>query len=186
MGYLAYEAAGLLDGHPAPHADEAPCPPVGLLAIDARWCSITGGSGWSWSPTPRRWLRRRRAALEDLAGRSRRPRRCRCRRERLGARTGEPNMADERYREIVSTFKEHILAGDIFQGVPSRRVSFPAPDGRSPSTGGSGSRTPRRTCSSCGAGLELAGSSPEPLVRVEGRRVSTRPIAGPAPGAPRR
>jgi anthranilate synthase component 1 len=27
-------------------------------------------------------------------------------------------------------------------------------------------------------GLELAGSSPEPLVRVEGRRVSTRPIAG--------
>jgi anthranilate synthase component I len=34
MGYLAYEAAGLLDGHPAPHPDEAPCPPVGLLAID--------------------------------------------------------------------------------------------------------------------------------------------------------
>src|ERR687895_1751474 len=34
MGYLAYEAATLLDGHPVPHADEAPCPPVGLLAID--------------------------------------------------------------------------------------------------------------------------------------------------------
>jgi anthranilate synthase component 1 len=30
-------------------------------------------------------------------------------------------------------------------------------------------------------GLELAGSSPEPLVRVEGRRVSTRPIAGTRP-----
>ena len=30
-------------------------------------------------------------------------------------------------------------------------------------------------------GLELAGSSPEPLVRVEGRRVSTRPLAGTRP-----
>ena len=30
-------------------------------------------------------------------------------------------------------------------------------------------------------GIELAGSSPEPLVRVEGRRVSTRPIAGTRP-----
>src|SRR5205085_9612866 len=29
--------------------------------------------------------------------------------------------------------------------------------------------------------LELAGSSPEPLVRVEGRRVVTRPIAGTYP-----
>ena len=30
-------------------------------------------------------------------------------------------------------------------------------------------------------GIELAGSSPEPLVRVEGRRVLTRPIAGTRP-----
>jgi anthranilate synthase component 1 len=30
-------------------------------------------------------------------------------------------------------------------------------------------------------GMELAGSSPEPLVRVEGSRVSTRPIAGTRP-----
>ena len=30
-------------------------------------------------------------------------------------------------------------------------------------------------------GMELAGSSPEPVVRVEGRRVSTRPIAGTRP-----
>jgi len=30
-------------------------------------------------------------------------------------------------------------------------------------------------------GMELAGSSPEPLVRVEGRRVVTRPIAGTRP-----
>jgi len=34
MGYLAYEAAALLDGHPTPRPAEAPCPPIGLLAID--------------------------------------------------------------------------------------------------------------------------------------------------------
>ena len=34
MGYASYEAATLLDGHPAPHADEAPFPPIGLLLID--------------------------------------------------------------------------------------------------------------------------------------------------------
>src|SRR5262249_15306252 len=34
MGYLAYAAATLLDGHPAPHADDAPYPPIALLPID--------------------------------------------------------------------------------------------------------------------------------------------------------
>jgi anthranilate synthase component I len=95
---------------------------------------------------------------------------------------GAANMEDDRYREIVATFKEHILAGDIFQGVPSRRVSYVAPGGGFPIY--------RRLRVSNPApymffvrmlGMELAGSSPEPLVRVEGRRVTTRPIAGTRP-----
>jgi anthranilate synthase component 1 len=94
----------------------------------------------------------------------------------------EPNMPDRRYREIVDEFKERILAGDIFQGVPSRRVSFPVADGGYPIY-----RRLRVTNPSPYMfflrmlGIELAGSSPEPLVRVEGRRVSTRPIAGTRP-----
>jgi anthranilate synthase component 1 len=95
---------------------------------------------------------------------------------------GEPNMSDERYREIVASFKQHILAGDIFQAVPSRRVTYPAPDG--------GFTVYRRLRVANPApymfflrmmGIELAGSSPEPLVRVEEGRVSTRPIAGTRP-----
>ncbi|MGZ8578075.1 MAG: anthranilate synthase component I family protein, partial [Actinomycetota bacterium] len=101
---------------------------------------------------------------------------------------GEPNMSDQRYRETVTAFKEHILAGDIFQGVPSRRLSFPAPGGGFPVY-----RRLRVTNPAPymfflrlqGRGrherLELAGSSPEPLIRVEGRRVSARPIAGTRP-----
>ena len=91
-------------------------------------------------------------------------------------------MSDEEYRDIVSSFQEHILAGDIYQGVPSRRVSFDAAGGGFPIY--------RRLRVSNPApymfflrmvGMELAGSSPEPLVRVEGRRVSARPIAGTRP-----
>jgi anthranilate synthase component 1 len=184
MGYLAYEAAGLLDGHPAPHPDEAPCPPVGLLAIDRavvfdHWrqrlilVAHVAAGGYD----------RGVAAVEDLAGRI------------AGAATpplasaggggsgaGDPNMTDENYRRIVASFKEHILAGDIYQGVPSRRVSFAAPDGGFPIYRGLRVSNPApymfflRMLE-----MELAGSSPEPLVRVEGRRVSARPIAGTRP-----
>jgi anthranilate synthase component 1 len=91
-------------------------------------------------------------------------------------------MSDERYRELVRTMKRHILAGDIYQGVPSRRVTFPSTRGGFPIY--------RRLRVTNPApymffvrmlGVELAGSSPEPLVRVEGRTVTTRPIAGTRP-----
>jgi anthranilate synthase component I len=187
MGYLAYEAADMLDGHPAPHARDATCPPIGLLVVDRavvfdHWrqrlllVAHVPAGGYDDGV----------AALEELAA-------------KVGAAaplplarldgdpaatddTGDTNMTDERYRDIVATFREHILAGDIFQGVPSRRVGFPAPDGGLPIY--------RRLRVTNPApymfflrmlGMELAGSSPEPLVRVEGRRVSTRPIAGTRP-----
>jgi anthranilate synthase component 1 len=95
---------------------------------------------------------------------------------------GEPNMSDQTYRDIVTSFQEHILAGDIFQGVPSRRVSFPAPDGGLPIYRRLRVSNPAPYMFYLRAlGMELAGSSPEPLVRVEGRRVVTRPIAGTRP-----
>jgi anthranilate synthase component 1 len=187
MGYLAYEAAGLLDGHPAPCPDDAPCPPIGLLAIDRavvfdHWrqrlilVAHVPSGGYDGGV----------AALEDLAGRiaaAATPPLATV--DGGGTEAGEPNMGDDDYRRIVSSFKEHILAGDIYQGVPSRRVSFDATDGGFPIY--------RRLRVSNPApymfflrmlGMELAGSSPEPLVRVDGRRVSTRPIAGTRPRGP--
>jgi len=95
---------------------------------------------------------------------------------------GKSNMDDERYRTIVEGFRQHILAGDIFQAVPSRRVSFPAPEGGLPIYRRLRVSNPAPYMFYLRAlGMELAGSSPEPLVRVEGRRVSTRPIAGTRP-----
>jgi anthranilate synthase component 1 len=97
-------------------------------------------------------------------------------------------MPDQRYRDTVTAFKEHILAGDIFQGVPSRRLSFPAPGGGFPVYRRLRVTNPapymfflRLEGRERHERLELAGSSPEPLIRVEGRRVSARPIAGTRP-----
>src|SRR5205807_2322914 len=94
----------------------------------------------------------------------------------------EPPPDAEEFTEGVRRAKEHILAGAIFQVVLSRRRSMPAPGGglpiyrrlrlANPSPYMFLLRMPE---------LELAGSSPEPLVRVEGRRVTTRPIAGTYP-----
>src|SRR5205814_7135937 len=86
---------------------------------------------------------------------------------------------DAAFRDSVARAKEHIFAGDIFQVVLSRRRVVPAPGGglpiyrrlrlANPSPYMFFLRMPS---------LELAGSSPEPLVRVEGTRVTSRPIAG--------
>jgi anthranilate synthase component 1 len=188
MGYLAYEAAGLLDGHPAPRPDESPCPPIGLLAIDRaivfdHWrqrlllVAHVPAGGYDDGV----------AAVEDLADRiasaATPPLASAGVEARNGA--GEANMTDDAYRRIVATFQEHILRGDIYQGVPSRRVSFDAPAGGFPIYRGLRVSNPAPYMFFLRIlgedGIELAGSSPEPLVRVEGRRVSTRPIAGTRP-----
>ncbi len=82
----------------------------------------------------------------------------------------------------VRAAKEHIEAGDVFQVVLSQRFSAPYEgDGLdlyrvlravNPSPYMFYLRTPEAT---------LVGSSPEPLVRVEGDRVMTRPLAGTRP-----
>ncbi len=185
MGFVAYEAAGLLDGHPTP-AGEPPCPPIGLLVVDRavvfdhwrqRLLLVAHVPAGAYDTGVR--------ALEELH-------------ERLASAVhpppeplgegrsdpdaGEANMPDERYRDIVAKMQERIVAGDIFQAVPSRRVSFPATRGGFP--------VYRRLRVTNPApymfylrmlGMELAGSSPEPLVRVEGRTVTSRPIAGTRP-----
>ncbi|HUY56849.1 MAG TPA: anthranilate synthase component I family protein [Candidatus Micrarchaeaceae archaeon] len=90
-----------------------------------------------------------------------------------------PNTSVEMFQAGVRRIKEDIVAGEIYQAVLSRRLSAPARETGldiyqrlrqlNPSPAMFFLRVP---------GVELAGSSPEPLVKVQGRRVSTRPIAG--------
>ncbi len=189
MGMLTYEAAQLLDGHPFPAGDEALLPPIQLQVVDRavvfdQWQQRlllvahvpAAGDG--------AYLRGVEAleALADRVLRATPPEPEAIEDLTRSVFSYETNMSDETYMQIVATIKEHILAGDIFQGVPSRRVTLPASRGALPIY-----RRLRLTNPSPYMfllrmpGLELAGSSPEPHVRVDGRRVSMRPIAGTRP-----
>ena len=95
---------------------------------------------------------------------------------------------DDEYEGWVATAREHIYAGDIFQVVPSRR--FEAPLGGNAFDSYRALRTVnpspymyflRFGAEGAYSELEIAGSSPEPLVKVQGDLVITRPIAGTRP-----
>lgn len=92
---------------------------------------------------------------------------------------------DAEYARWVGKVRAHIYAGDVFQVVPARRFEAELPGSAfgayralrtlNPSPymyflrfGGSSTHPP----------FELAGSSPEPLVRVTDDAIVTRPIAG--------
>ncbi len=90
------------------------------------------------------------------------------------------NFTRAGYEEAVERAKEYIRAGDAFQVVPSQRFFAEVGD-LDPFLLYRGLRTvnpsPYMTYLKLGD-MALVGASPEPLVRVEGRRVMTRPIAG--------
>ena len=89
------------------------------------------------------------------------------------------NHTRERFEEQVRAAKEHIAAGDIYQVVLSQR--FEAEVGADPFTVYRALRhvnpSPYMYFIRMGA-VSVVGSSPEMLVRVEGARVETHPIAG--------
>ena len=92
------------------------------------------------------------------------------------------NFTPEGYRAAVEKAKEYIRAGDIFQVVPSQRwvQDFKAPPFAL-------YRSLRRTNPSPFmfffnfGGFQVVGASPEILVRVFGREITIRPIAGTRP-----
>ena len=94
----------------------------------------------------------------------------------------ESNFSRDQFMEVVNRCKEYILAGDIFQVVPSQRLRLPyrrppfdiyrALRAVNPSPYMFYLKFPPVT---------LAGSSPEILVRVTDKKVQIRPIAGTRP-----
>lgn len=95
---------------------------------------------------------------------------------------GRSNTSKESYEGIVSKAKEHILDGDIFQVVLSRRTDF-----RVRGDPLEMYRVLRKLNPSPYLfyldfnEVQLLGSSPEMLVRLEGKKLTTRPLAGTRP-----
>jgi anthranilate synthase component 1 len=92
------------------------------------------------------------------------------------------NVTRDRFLEMVRTAKEYIAAGDIYQVVLSQR--FEVDVTADPFTVYRALRhvnpSPYMYFIRMG-GAAIVGSSPEMLVRVEGRRAQTHPIAGTRP-----
>jgi anthranilate synthase component I len=94
----------------------------------------------------------------------------------------ESNMSREQFEGTVARIIEYVHAGDAFQVVPSQRFSAPAPVEAFSIYRGLRTVNPSPYMYFLDFGdFEIAGASPEPLVKVTGRRVETRPIAGTYP-----
>ncbi len=92
------------------------------------------------------------------------------------------NMPREGFEAMVSRIIEYIYAGDAFQVVPSQRWSASVPVEAFSIYRGLRAVNPSPYMYFLDFGdFEIAGASPEPLITVTGRRVSTRPIAGTRP-----
>ncbi|MFP4196406.1 MAG: anthranilate synthase component I family protein [Methanomassiliicoccales archaeon] len=98
---------------------------------------------------------------------------------------GRANIGEDRYTSMVQEAKENILDGEIFQVVLSRRMDF--------RVDGDPLRMYRALRSLNPSPylffldfqeMELLGSSPEMLCRLEGKELTTRPLAGTRPRSP--
>jgi anthranilate synthase component 1 len=94
----------------------------------------------------------------------------------------EPNMTRRQFESNVTRIIEYVRAGDVFQVVPSQRWSAHVPISAFSIYRGLRAVNPSPYMYFLDFGdFEIAGASPEPLVTVTGRTVSTRPIAGTRP-----
>jgi anthranilate synthase component 1 len=94
----------------------------------------------------------------------------------------ESNMSRDQFEANVARIIEYIRAGDAYQVVPSQRWSAPVPVEAFSIYRGLRAVNPSPYMYFLDFGdFEIAGASPEPLITVTGRTVSTRPIAGTRP-----
>ena len=94
----------------------------------------------------------------------------------------QSNVSRERFEAMVARIVRYIHAGDAFQVVPSQRWSAPVPvEGFSINRGLRAVNPSPYIYFHDFGDFQIAGASPEPLLTVSGRRVSTKPIAGTRP-----
>jgi anthranilate synthase component I len=96
--------------------------------------------------------------------------------------TFQSNMPRERFEAMVRRIVRYIHAGDAFQVVPSQRWSASVPVEAFSIYRGLRAVNPSPYMYFLDFGdFQVAGASPEPLLTVSGRTVSTKPIAGTRP-----
>ena len=95
---------------------------------------------------------------------------------------GKSNTSRQKFEKMVLRAKESILDGEIFQAVISRRTDFHVRGDSLEMYRALRSMNPSPYLFHLDFGqVQLLGSSPEMLVRLEGMKLTTRPLAGTRP-----
>ncbi len=98
---------------------------------------------------------------------------------------GKPNTTKAEYMEMVDRARESIMDGEIFQVVLSRRTDFGVRGDSLEMYRALRQLNPSPYMFYLDYGqVQLLGSSPEMLVRLEGSKLTTRPLAGTRPRSP--
>jgi anthranilate synthase component 1 len=177
VGYLAYDYVAKLE-HTVPLPEEGPSLPESMFLVPellVRFDHVRGvAEVLHGDASTASALTTGTVPVEDSAPR------------RTGASPATRRSPDARtYEEQVRRAQEHIRDGDAFQIVLSQRAERPTV-----ATAVALYRALRRVNPSPYLflleldGIALVGSSPETLVKAEGRRASLSPIAGTAPRGP--
>ncbi|MDH3365267.1 MAG: anthranilate synthase component I family protein [Thermoplasmata archaeon] len=102
----------------------------------------------------------------------------------ITAGEGKSNTSQEQFHRMVSKTKDCILDGEVFQTVISRRTDFQFRGDSLEMYRALRRLNPSPYLFHLDFGqVKLLGSSPEMLVRLEGQRLTTRPLAGTRPRA---
>lgn len=100
----------------------------------------------------------------------------------LSVSNGRPNTTRDEYEDMVLKAKERILDGDIFQVVLSRRTDVRIRGDSLPMYSALRALNPSPYLFYLDFDqVQVLGSSPEMLVRLEGSKLTTRPLAGTRP-----
>jgi len=191
VGYFGYDLVRTVEPLGEPRPDELGLPDMALMLTDAlvvfdhlkHTITILANADLDAEPDPERanetaarTIAEVRACLAGPVPHAAGPARSR---EMAEFRS---NMSREGFEAIVARIVRYIRAGDAFQVVPSQRWSAEVPVQAFSIYRGLRAVNPSPYMYFLDFGdFQLAGASPEPLLTVSGRHVSTKPIAGTRP-----
>jgi anthranilate synthase component 1 len=191
VGFFGYDLVRTVEPLGAPPPDQLGLPDMALMLSDAliafdhlkHTVTIIANADLRAEPDPDRAYERAVRTIGEvrsaLAGPVPRGAGAEAAREMPAFRS---NMQRSQFEAIVSRIVEYIHAGDAFQVVPSQRWSAAVPVDAFSIYRGLRAINPSPYMYFLDfADFQVAGTSPEPLLTVSGRRVSTKPIAGTRP-----
>ena len=191
VGFLAYDIVRHFERLPSHAQDELGTPDLYLMLTDTvlifdnvrQTVKIVANVALEDHPSTSTAYRNAAAKIDELIARLDVPARA-PRLESAANLNGDAmnlvsNQTREGYMAMVEAAKEYIAAGDVIQVVPSQR--FEAPLGSHPFNLYRSLRTINPSPYMFYLRMDdhtLVGASPEVMVRVEGREITLRPIAG--------